>query len=107
MGRHNEGLRKMPTEILAIRESEGGVTFSIRVLPRSSRSEIAGIQESALRIRITAPPVEGLANEECIRLLAKKLHIAKSRISLIAGQQSRNKTVRIEGLKRKDIEALI
>jgi uncharacterized protein (TIGR00251 family) len=53
--------------------SAGGAVFRVRVVPRASRSGIAGIQNDALKLRITAPPVEGKANEECIRLLAETL----------------------------------
>ena len=90
-----------------IKESEDGITFNIKVLPRSSRCEIAGIQEGSLRIKITAPPVEGLANEECVKFLSKKLGIAKSRIKIVAGLQAKNKVLFISGLNRKDLEAFI
>ena len=71
--------------MLSIKETEDGITFAVKVLPRSSRCEIAGIQEDALKLKITAPPVEGLANEECIRFLAKLLHVGKSNIRIIGG----------------------
>jgi uncharacterized protein len=90
-----------------IKESKDGITFNIKVVPRSSRCEFAGIQEGVLRIKITAPPVEGLANEECIRFLSKKLGIAKSRIKIVAGLQAKKKVLFISGLNGKDLEALI
>ena len=64
--------------MLRIRETENGVVLDIRVLPRSSRCELAGIQDGALKMKITAPPVEGRANEECIRFLSDLLKVRKS-----------------------------
>ena len=62
---------------LSVRETAAGVVFRVRVVPRASRSGIAGIQDDALKLRIMAPPVEGKANEECIRLLAEMLGVKK------------------------------
>jgi uncharacterized protein (TIGR00251 family) len=90
-----------------IKETPDGVIFNIRVLPRSSRCEIAGIQNDALKLKITAPPVEGKANEECIRFLSDTLGIKRNRISIIAGRKSKNKSVAINGLSREDIESII
>lgn len=93
--------------MLRIRETENGVVVDIRVLPRSSRCELAGIQDGALKMKITAPPVEGRANEECIRFLSDALKVRKSAITIIGGSKSRNKTVCIAGVKAKDIEGLV
>ena len=93
--------------MISITETEDGITFSIKVMPRSSRCEIVGVQEDALKLKITAPPVDGSANEECIRYLSKLLHIGKSSIRIIGGEHSRKKIIRISGLTRKDFEARI
>ena len=93
--------------MLPIKETKEGVIFNIRVVPRSSRCELAGIQEDALKLKITAPPVDGKANSECIRFLADKLNIRKSRIVIIGGHKSRRKTVAVSGLKSKDIELIL
>ena len=93
--------------MLKLKETEKGVTFEIRVMPRSSRCAIYGIQDGALKIRITAPPLEGRANEECIRFLSDLLKIRKSSVEIISGGKSRKKTVFIVGFKKKDIEALL
>lgn len=93
--------------MLRIRETDKGVSLEIRVLPRSSRCEIAGVQDGVLKIKITAPPVEGRANEECIRFISALLKIRKSAVSIIAGEKSRNKTVLISGFKAKDIDLLL
>jgi uncharacterized protein len=91
--------------MISIRETETGVVFRIRVVPRASRCEPAGFQNDALKLRITAPPVEGKANEACIALLAELLGVKKARVAIIAGQSSRTKTVAVEGMKAAAIAA--
>ena len=93
--------------MLHIRETDNGAILEIRVLPRSSRCEIAGVQNGALKIKITAPPVEGKANKECIRFISDLLKIKKSAVSIIAGEKSKNKTILIAGMKPKDVEKAI
>ena len=77
------------------REDSTGVTFAVRVVPRASRSEVAGLHDGALRIRVAAPPVEGAANRELVKFLAKRFKVAQSAISLVSGTNSKNKIVRI------------
>jgi uncharacterized protein (TIGR00251 family) len=90
-----------------IRETEHGVIFHIHVVPRSAKCEVAGVQGDALKLRITAPPVEGQANTECIRFLSDILGVRKKQVTILSGHKSKKKTVAIEGIGRKDIEALI
>jgi len=87
-----------------LKEESDGVTFKVRVQPNASRNEIVGVVEGALRVRLTAPPVEGAANKECIRFLSKKLHLAKSRITLVKGERSRDKVFRVEQLGKKELQ---
>lgn len=87
--------------------TKDGVILNIRVLPRSSRCEIAGIQDGNLKIKITAPPVEGKANEECIRFLSDRLGVKKSRISIVAGHKSKNKKVAVSNLTTEDVESFL
>ena len=75
------------------------MTFRVRVVPRASRSEIVGEHDGALRVRIAAPPVEGAANDELVRLLAGKLEVSRRDIEITAGQSSKLKTVKIVGLQ--------
>ncbi|OIP94350.1 MAG: YggU family protein [Syntrophobacterales bacterium CG_4_8_14_3_um_filter_58_8] len=91
---------------ISIRETAAGVIFRVRVVPRASRSEVAGVQGDALKLRITAPPVEGKANEECIRLLAETLGVKKGRVAIIAGHASRTKTVVVAGIRPEAVAAL-
>jgi len=78
-------------------EKDGVVTFSVRVVPRASRSEIVGEHDGALRVRIAAPPVDGAANEELVRLLARAFEVPRSAIEISAGHASKLKTVRVTG----------
>ena len=92
---------------LPIRETADGAVFSVRVVPRASRSEAAGIQDGALKLRITAPPVDGKANEECIRLVAGILGVKRAQVAIIAGHTSRTKTVAVAGVKAAQVASLI
>jgi uncharacterized protein (TIGR00251 family) len=76
------------------------LTLRILVQPRASRSEIVGPHGDALKVRIAAPPVEGAANEELIRLLAKTYDVPRSAVSIISGHGSRRKVVEIAGVDR-------
>ncbi len=75
-----------------------GVCLQVKVVPRSSRNQIAGALGDRLKIKITAPPVDSAANDELDRFLAKQLGLPKSHVQLIHGQTSRNKTVLLRGL---------
>ena len=77
------------------REDSTGVSFAVRVVPRASRSEVAGLHDGALRIRVAAAPVEGAANRELIKFLAKRFKVAQAAITLVSGTNSKNKIIRI------------
>jgi uncharacterized protein (TIGR00251 family) len=72
--------------------------IAVRVTPRSGRDEIAGERNGALLVRVTAPPVEGKANDAVRKLLAKRLGIPPSRVSVARGAASRDKVVKVEGM---------
>jgi uncharacterized protein (TIGR00251 family) len=93
--------------MLNTRETEEGVVFQVKVLPRSSRCEIAGVQDGALKLRIMSPPVEGRANEECVAFLCSSLGVKKHQGAIIKGHKARIKTVLMKGVTPKDIEALM
>ncbi|MGA3208844.1 MAG: DUF167 domain-containing protein [Syntrophales bacterium] len=90
-----------------IRETEHGLVLQVHIVPRSAKCEVVGNQGNALKLKITAPPVEGQANKECIRFLSDILGIKKKQVRILSGSKSKKKTVAIEGIRRKDIEALI
>lgn len=77
---------------------EGNLEFEVRVVTRTSRSEIVGEYNGALRVRIAAPPVEGAANQELIRLLMREFKVRRVAIDITAGHASKTKQVRINGL---------
>lgn len=82
-------------------------TLQIRVQPRASCSEITGWQEEALRVRLTAPPVEGAANKALIQFLADTLGVRKGDITLVSGDHSRNKCVRFESLTPEELRRML
>ena len=84
----------------------GRLQLRVQVVPRASRSEVVGEHNGALRVRIAAPPVDGAANEELVRVLAKKFGVARSAVSIVGGQSARTKQVRVEGVKAEDLERL-
>ncbi len=86
---------------------DNGVSFAIRVQPRASRSEIAGELEGTLKIRLAAPPVDGEANEELIRLLSKLFKVTRSQIVIRSGQTSRNKLIVIDGVSVDEAEQVL
>lgn len=78
-----------------IRTDADGITFGVVVQPRASKAAIVGSHQNALKIKLTAPPVDNAANKQCIAILAKALGKPKSTIEIIGGQTSRQKQVRI------------
>ncbi len=89
---------------IPLTETKTGLALKVRVLPRSSRTEASGVQDGALKLKITAPPVEGQANEACLRFLAEALGIRRSQVTLVAGPASKTKTFAISGLDRRELE---
>jgi uncharacterized protein (TIGR00251 family) len=87
-------------------ERDGAITFAVRVVPRASRTQVAGERDGALRVRVAAPPVEGAANEELTRFFAKLLGVAKRDVEIIAGLASKNKVVRVRHIRREAVESL-
>ncbi|MBN2109133.1 MAG: DUF167 domain-containing protein [Deltaproteobacteria bacterium] len=79
-------------------ENSEGVIFSVFVLPRSSICALAGIHDGALKIKLTKPPVDGEANAECCRFLAKVFDVPKSHIAVVRGAASRHKALQLHGL---------
>jgi len=84
----------------------GTLTFKVLVSARASRSEIVGEHDGALRVRIAAAPVEGAANEELGRVLAKAFEVPRTAVEIVTGHSSKRKTVRIAGGFPTTLEAL-
>lgn len=87
--------------MLSIRESADGIIFKVFVQPRSSKNMISGLHGDALKIKLTAPPVDGAANAMCIEYLAKCLSLSKSSLEIVSGHSSRSKQVLCRGDKEK------
>jgi len=92
--------------MLAIAEKDGDLVFQVHVKPRASRDAIEGEREGALVVRLTAPPVEGEANEALVRLLAARLHVPKSAVRIISGERSKLKRIAIRGVAASNVQAL-
>ena len=81
--------------------------IAVRVIPRSRRDEIAGERDGRLLIRLTAPPVEGAANAALCRLVARRARVPARRVSIVRGQSSRDKVVRVEGMATGELRGLM
>jgi uncharacterized protein (TIGR00251 family) len=92
--------------MIQLTESDGAITFNVRVVPRASRTEVAGEYDGALRVRVAAPPVEGAANEELVRFVAKSLNGAAREVEIVGGHTSKSKRLRVRGASRAGVEAL-
>ena len=92
---------------LKISERDGAITFELRVMPRASRLAILGVHDGALKVALTAPPVEGAANAALVKFLAKQLHVPKRDIEILQGEHGRQKTLRIQGVTAKQLRALL
>ncbi len=75
-----------------------GVVITVRVIPRAGRSGVAGTRDGALLVRLKAPPVEGAANDELVEVIADILGVARRAVTIVAGERSRTKRVRVAGV---------
>jgi uncharacterized protein len=89
-------------EQLKLSVKEGRLYLSVRLQPRASRNRILGVQEGALKVSVTAPPVDDRANRQAIDFLAGILQVPRQSISVSRGERSRNKIILIEGLTAAD-----
>jgi hypothetical protein len=92
--------------LLECTERDGAITFMVRVVPRASQSCIAGEHGGALRVRVQAPPVEGAANEELTRTLARAFNLPTRAVEILGGQTSKLKRVRVRGANCAQLERL-
>jgi uncharacterized protein len=90
--------------LIPIRDTDKGATFAVRVQPRASRNAIAGEMGDALKLALTASPVEGKANEACVEFLANFLKVPRSSVTIASGESNRNKVIRVAGLSASDVE---
>jgi hypothetical protein len=83
---------------------EAAITFKVHLQPRASQEEIVGVHGDAVKVRVTASPLEGKANKALTRFIAEKLNISSSQVEIIVGQRSREKLLRITGISRAAVE---
>ncbi|HEY4934306.1 MAG TPA: DUF167 domain-containing protein [Terriglobales bacterium] len=91
--------------MIPIRDTPLGATFQVKVHPRARKNAITGVVGEALKLALTAPPVEGRANEACIEYFAEFLNVARSSVTIAAGESSRQKLIRVAGLSAAQVEA--
>jgi uncharacterized protein (TIGR00251 family) len=89
--------------MIPLHEHPGAVSFAVRVHPRAKKNAITGEVGNALKVSLTAPPVDGRANEACVEFLAKLLKVPRSSVSIASGESSRNKVVRVGGLSVEEV----
>jgi hypothetical protein len=92
--------------MIEVSEHGGAAVFRVRVQPRASRDAIAGEWQGALKVRLTAPPVDDRANDACRRLLAARLNIPVSAVRIVAGERSRTKRIEVQGVAAARIREL-
>ncbi len=88
-------------------ENENSVVISVRVTARASKSEIVGLYSDVIKVRIAAPPVDGAANSEIIKLFAKTFGVAKSKVEIVSGSTSKTKRLRINGVTPPQVAAIL
>jgi uncharacterized protein len=88
--------------LTCIEPVSSGIVLYVYVAPRSSSNKVLGLHDGMLKIALTAPPVEGAANKALVAFVAKLLGVSKSSVAFVAGETSRKKTLRVEGVKVED-----
>jgi len=93
--------------MVTIHDTPSGATFAVKVHPRAKRNAITGEVGDALKLSLTAPPIEGRANEACIEFLANLLKLPRSSVTIASGHSSRRKVIRVVGLSTEEIRRRI
>jgi len=89
--------------MISIHDTVSGATFAVKVHPRARKNAITGEVGEALKVALTAPPVEGKANQACIDFIASLLKVPRSSVTIASGASSRNKVIRVTGLSAEDV----
>jgi uncharacterized protein (TIGR00251 family) len=90
--------------VITVRDNASGATFSVKVQPRAKKNAITGEVGDALKLALTAPPVDGAANVACIRFLSELLELPRSSVTIAAGETSRQKLIRVAGVSAAEVE---
>jgi len=89
--------------MIALQRIAEGVSFAVKVHPRAKKDGITGEVGDVLKVSLTAPPIDGRANEACVEFFAKLLKVPRSSVTIASGQGSRNKVVRVAGLTAEQV----
>ena len=90
--------------MIPIHDTPAGATFQVKVHPRARKNAVTGVLSDALKLALTAPPVEGRANEACIAFIAELLNVPRSSVTIAAGESSRQKLIRVAGVRAAQVE---
>ena len=90
--------------MIPVHDTPAGATFQVKVHPRARMYAITGVLGDALMLELTAPPVEGRANEACVALVAELLNVPRSSVTIAAGESSRQKLIRVAGVRAAQVE---
>ena len=90
--------------MIPVHDTPAGATFQVKVYPRARKNAITGVLGDALKLSLTAPPIEGHANKACIEFLAKFLNVPRSSVTIAAGESSRQKLIRVAGVRAAQVE---
>ncbi len=99
--------KRLMNSLPFIHQKLDGTVLDIYVQPKAARNELVGMHQGSLKVRLTAPPVEGEANKECIKFLAKLLNVSKSDLEIIQGHKSRQKSILIRGISSEVLESIL
>jgi uncharacterized protein len=89
--------------MISIQDTSDGATFVVKVHPRGKRNAITGAMGDAVKISLTAPPLDGRANQACIEFVSDFLKVARSSVTIASGESSRRKVVRVAGLSAAEL----
>lgn len=89
------------------KRSDVSATFAVRIQPRAAKNGVSRMQDGSLKIRLTAPPVDGAANEALVRFLSDTLSVSKSQVEIVSGHTSREKRVKIVGMSEEEVIQLL
>jgi uncharacterized protein (TIGR00251 family) len=89
--------------MVPIRSHATGVAFAVKVQPRARKNAITGQLGDALKVSLTAPPIDGRANQACVEFFAHILKVPRSSVTIASGETSRNKVIRVEGLSAQEV----
>ncbi len=92
---------------MIFKDTNGAVTFAVKVVPRASKNEIAGFAGDAIKVRLNAPPVEGRANDALVNFLAETLNVSRAQIEIVRGETSRIKSVRVRGIRAEQVKTCL